>query len=196
MRIRDEVKEQSIKLKAIEMIVENGFDGLSMQKLARAAGVSPATIYIYFKDRDDLIEKIAIEEADRMTQITLKGFSPDMTFEEGLWKQWENRIEYWLEHPLKARFLEQIRYSPIGCKIQGKVKQEFVNIMRAFAKKAVERKELILMRPEVYWALAYSPLYQLIKFHLDGRGLNNEPFTLDLDLMKQTFQRVIKSLKP
>lgn len=196
MRIRDEIKESAIKLKAIEMIVENGFDGLSMQKLAKAAGVSPATIYIYFKDRDDLIEKIAIEEADRMTQITLKDFSPEMSFEEGLWKQWENRVAFWLEHPLRARFLEQIKHSPIGFKIQGKVKQEFVSIMRLFAKKAVERKELIPMQPEIYWALAYSPLYQLIKFHLDGRGLNNEPFVLDQDLLKQTFRKVIKSLKP
>ena len=52
MRIRDEKKESLIKQKAIEMIVKYGFDGLSMQKLAKAAKVSPATIYIYFKDRN------------------------------------------------------------------------------------------------------------------------------------------------
>ncbi|MBN8856321.1 MAG: helix-turn-helix transcriptional regulator [Sphingobacteriales bacterium] len=33
------------------MVVREGFDGFSMQKLARAAGVSPTTIYIYFKDK-------------------------------------------------------------------------------------------------------------------------------------------------
>jgi AcrR family transcriptional regulator len=51
MRARDENKEQNICRKAMEMIVQDGLDGLSMQKLAKAAGVSPATIYIYFKDR-------------------------------------------------------------------------------------------------------------------------------------------------
>ncbi|MGZ3932351.1 MAG: TetR/AcrR family transcriptional regulator, partial [Bacteroidia bacterium] len=43
MRTRDEQKESAIRQKAIEMIVKEGFDGLSMQKLAKAAGVSPAT---------------------------------------------------------------------------------------------------------------------------------------------------------
>ncbi|HXO77347.1 MAG TPA: helix-turn-helix domain-containing protein, partial [Puia sp.] len=55
MRVRDESKVEAIYQQALKMIVEEGFDGLSMQKLARAAGVSPATIYIYFKDRDDLL---------------------------------------------------------------------------------------------------------------------------------------------
>jgi TetR/AcrR family transcriptional repressor of multidrug resistance operon len=38
MRTRDESKELAIRQKAIQMIVEKGFDGLSMQKLAKAAG--------------------------------------------------------------------------------------------------------------------------------------------------------------
>jgi AcrR family transcriptional regulator len=58
MRTRDENKESAIRQKAIEMIVKKGFDGLSMQKLAKAADVSPATIYIYYKDRDDLIVQL------------------------------------------------------------------------------------------------------------------------------------------
>ena len=68
MRLRDEAKEQSIREKALEMIVKEGFDGLSMQKLAKAAGVSPATIYIYFKDREDLILQLYYEESLRMTR--------------------------------------------------------------------------------------------------------------------------------
>jgi len=46
MRSRDPKKEKAIRRKAMEMIVKDGFDGLSMQKLAKAAEVSPATIYI------------------------------------------------------------------------------------------------------------------------------------------------------
>ncbi|HOZ87501.1 MAG TPA: helix-turn-helix domain-containing protein, partial [Bacteroidia bacterium] len=58
MRIRDENKEAAIRKKAIEMIVNEGFDGLSMAKLAKAAGVSPATIYIYYKNREDLLHQL------------------------------------------------------------------------------------------------------------------------------------------
>src|SRR5688572_2161014 len=94
MRPRDESKEQAIREKAIKMIVKEGFDGLSMGKLARAAGVSPATIYIYFKDRDDLIEKLVQQEGRRIQDAMLKDFNPASSFEQGLRQQWKSRAAY------------------------------------------------------------------------------------------------------
>src|SRR5690349_2216849 len=76
MRPRDEGKENAIRKKAMELIVHTGFDGLSMHKLAKVAGVSVATIYIYYKDREDLILSLCKEETIRMTEATLKGFDP------------------------------------------------------------------------------------------------------------------------
>lgn len=196
MRLRDENKERLIREEALKMIVSKGFDGLSMQKLAKAAGVSPATIYIYFKDREDLIEKIAIEEVDKMTQATLKNFNPEMPFEKGLSIQWQNRTKYWMQNPVAARFMEQVRFSPIGYMVQKKVKQDFSSIMRAFVQNAIKNKELIQLPVEVFWSVAYAPLYQLIKFHLDGKGMGQKPFKLDKKTMDQALKLVIKSLKP
>lgn len=196
MRLRDENKERLIREEALKMIVSKGFDGLSMQKLAKAAGVSPATIYIYFKDREDLIEKIAIEEVDKMTQATLKNFNPEMPIEKGLSIQWQNRTKYWMQNPVAARFMEQVRFSPIGYMVQKKVKQDFSSIMRAFVQNAIKNKELIQLPVEVFWSVAYAPLYQLIKFHLDGKGMGQKPFKLDKKTMDQALKLVIKSLKP
>jgi AcrR family transcriptional regulator len=55
-------------MKAMEMIVAEGFDGLSMQKLAKAAGVSPATIYIYWKNREDLLNQLFQEVQENFTR--------------------------------------------------------------------------------------------------------------------------------
>lgn len=196
MRVRDENKERIIRDKAIKIIVEKGFDGLSMQKLARAAGVSPATIYIYFKDREDLIERISIEEVEKMTQATLKGFSPDMPFEKGLRKQWENRLQFWMNNPVTARFMEQVKHSPIGHKVQMKVKQEFSEIMGLFVKNSIKKNELVKLPLEVYWSVAYAPLYNLIKFHLDGKSIGSRPFSLDKKTFNTAFKTVIKALTP
>lgn len=196
MRVRDENKEKEIRTKAVQIIVEKGFDGLSMQKLAKAAGVSPATIYIYFKDREDLIERISIDEVERMTQVTLKGFKPDMSFEKGLKKQWENRLAYWLSNPVSAKFMEQMKHSPVGVKVHEKVKQDFSLIMHEFVSNAIKRKELIPLSIEVYWSVAYAPLYNLIKFHLDGRSLGKKPFALDRKTFNSAFKTVLKALTP
>jgi TetR/AcrR family transcriptional repressor of multidrug resistance operon len=70
MRTRNIDKQQLVKQKAIELLVKDGFEGFSINKLAKACGISVATLYIYYKDRDDLILRIGIEEAERFTQET------------------------------------------------------------------------------------------------------------------------------
>ena len=196
MRCRDENKVNAICRKAMEMIVKQGFDGLSMQKLAKEANVSPATIYIYFKDREDLIQKVAVREVEKMTLATLENFTPDMSFTVGLRVQWENRAKYWLENPLEAQFMEQVRHSPIGDIVFQIAKKEFSQIMKEFVKGAIQRNELIKLPVEVYWAMAFSPLYTLIKFHNDGRGVGSEKFVWSEIYMNQAFNLVVKALQP
>ncbi|GAB3892914.1 TetR/AcrR family transcriptional regulator [Larkinella knui] len=197
MRLRDELKELAIREQAMEMIVKEGFDGLSMQKLAKAAGVSPATIYIYFKDREDLIRQIYYEEMLVMSQETLKGFDPDMHFDEGLRVQWMNRAQYCMKYPLRMHFMEQMRHSPLHEKFQGDAQNPFSAAMKTFVANAIQRNELVKLPIEVYWSMAYAPLYQLIKFHQSENGMPGwGKFVLDEQTLNRTLDLVLKALKP
>ncbi len=98
MRLRDEKKEEIVRKKALELLVQLGFDGFSMQKLAKAAGVSPATLYIYYKDKEDLILRIGEEVGERMVKATFDGFHQEMDLKTGLWVQWTNRANFHLNH--------------------------------------------------------------------------------------------------
>jgi AcrR family transcriptional regulator len=196
MRSRDPAKERAIRDHAIDMVVKDGFDGLSMQKLADKAGVSPATIYIYFDDREDLLLQIYDEENLRMAEVTMAGFDPEMHFAEGLRLQWRNRARYCMEHPRPAHFLEQMRYSPLAARCE-QLKHPFVVVMRTFVENAIRRGELARMPVEVYWSVAFAPLYQLLKFHINGRGMpGTKRFVLDDDILEQTLKLVLKALKP
>jgi TetR/AcrR family transcriptional regulator, multidrug resistance operon repressor len=198
MRTRDENKRIAICQKALKMIVEKGFDGLSMQKLARAAGVSPATIYIYFKDRDDLILQLWAEEMEKMVEATLQDFDPAMSFDEGLKIQWMNRAKYFMDSPSSMHFIEQIKYSPYHHLSLKQMDNTFITIMGEFVHNAIRRKELVRLPLEVYWSVAFAPLYQLVKFHMSGRGMRGgaEKFVLDEKIMNQTLALVLKALKP
>jgi AcrR family transcriptional regulator len=198
MRTRDESKESAIRAKALEMAVRDGFDGLSMQKLAKAAGVSPATIYIYFKDRDDLILQLWLQEMEKMVVSTLEGFDPSMHFEEGLKIQWLNRARYCMENPTSMHFMEQIKFSPYHELCMKNMDTSFLTAMRGFVYNAINRKELVKLPIEVYWSVAFAPLYQLVKMHMSGRGMRggSEKFILDDKIMNQTLKLVLKALKP
>jgi AcrR family transcriptional regulator len=197
MRTRDPRKERALRRKAMEMIVAHGFDGFSMQKLAKSAGVSPATIYIYFKDRDDLIIRLFVEEFGKMSAAGLEGFAPDMPFHQGLEVQWINRARYCIKHPLEAHFLDQVRYSPLHERALKAADPAYHLAMRAFVDNAIKRKELVKVPLEVFWSVAYAPLYQLVKFHVNGRGMSGTgTFALDEKTLQRTLELVLKALKP
>ena len=197
MRIKDLHKERAIRQKAIAMIVKHGFDGLSIHKLARAADVSPATIYIYFKDREDLILKIYEEVSTDMFDETLKGFDPEMDFEKGLRIQWNNRARYFLRKPTEMHFMEQIRFSPLHERAFAATGGKFRNMMQTFVSNAIRRKQLVSVPVPVFWCMAFAPLYQLVKFHIHGKCVpSTQKFVLDERILEQTLQLVLKALKP
>lgn len=194
MRPRDESKEKAIREKAIEMIVKEGFDGLSMQKLAKAANVSPATIYLYFKNREDLLNQLYIGIEAAFTEATLKDFDPEMSFEDGLWLQWKNRFAHNIRYPYHIYFMEQFRTSPL---INHKDIKEnrFKAAMGLFVKNAIKRNELIELPVEIFWSIAYGPLYTLIKFHSGKKSLMGNKFLLTEQKMKQAFDVVVRALR-
>lgn len=196
MRARDENKERAIRQQAIEMIVKEGLDGFGVNRLAKAAGVSPATIYIYYKDREDLIFQIGMQVANDMMTNSLEGFDPDMSFAEGLKRQWQNRIGFFMKHPHHVEFIERIRYSQYYEQIQAGLTRNFKEVMGRFVHNAIRRKELKELPFEVFWCIAYAPLYQLIKFHTQGKSYANKKFVMTDKVMQQTLQLVLKALKP
>ena len=57
-RPKDSVKREAILSAARELFMANGFVGTSMDNLAAAAGVSKATLYSHFSDKDALYSAI------------------------------------------------------------------------------------------------------------------------------------------
>jgi TetR/AcrR family transcriptional regulator, multidrug resistance operon repressor len=195
LRTRDSNKEALIREKAIEIIVNHGFDGLSMHKLAKAAHVSVATIYIYYKDREHLIQQLYTEETRKMADATLKNFDPEARFDEGLKIQWINRMNYCLENPYSMTFMEQVKHSPLIDR--STMDTRFLQAMGRFVHKAIERQELIPLPIEIYWSVAFAPLYQLVKFHIGKTGMpGRPPFILDEEKINLALGLVLKALKP
>lgn len=65
-----------------------------------------------------------------------------------------------------------------------------------FVGNAIRRKQLIKAPVEVFWAVAFAPLYQLVKFHMHGKGFpGDRPFVLDDKTMQFTLDLVLKVLK-
>lgn len=195
MRTRNEDKVQLVKQKAIELIVKDGFEGFSMNKLARACNISVATLYIYYKDRDDLIINIAAEKGELMSAALTKGFDPEMSFEEGLRVQWKNRYEFLVQNPQLNLFFEQLRSSSYQEKFLVTFLPDFREVMGKFMRNIIERGEVETMPFETYWSVAFSPLYALARFDYEGQSVGGKPFKMTDEILWKTFDLVLKALK-
>ncbi|QNO14270.1 TetR/AcrR family transcriptional regulator [Alkalicella caledoniensis] len=54
----DPDKHEKIRDAAIQLFYEQGINDTSIQQIAKAAGIAKGTIYLYYKDRESLIEDV------------------------------------------------------------------------------------------------------------------------------------------
>lgn len=59
---------QEILDAASELFVREGFENVSMRRIADKIEYSPTTIYLYFKDKAELLEQVCHETFSRLTQ--------------------------------------------------------------------------------------------------------------------------------
>ncbi|MDE1934681.1 TetR/AcrR family transcriptional regulator [Bradyrhizobium sp.] len=72
----DSSKRRQILDGARTVFLDLGFDGASMGEIARAAGVSKGTLYVYFADKSALFEAIVEEESLEQGKLTFN-FDPE-----------------------------------------------------------------------------------------------------------------------
>ncbi|OBT12934.1 hypothetical protein A9264_15395 [Vibrio sp. UCD-FRSSP16_10] len=75
-------KRQDILEAAVTILGRDGFNGLSIQKLAKEANVATGTVYLYFKDKDRVIAEVRLWLAKLFSDIIQKGVSSEQSLYE------------------------------------------------------------------------------------------------------------------
>lgn len=76
-------KHKQILRGAREVFLASGFDGASMGEIARAAGVSKGTLYVYFDSKESLFTALVTDECTRTAEACFD-LDPDGPVEETL----------------------------------------------------------------------------------------------------------------
>ena len=76
MRQKDEAKREAITRSIVSLINEIGFVDISMSKIAKATGISPSTLYVYYENKEDMFRKIYLEVKRRMIELCGEGLDP------------------------------------------------------------------------------------------------------------------------
>ena len=107
MRTRDPEKQKKIKEATVRLILREGINGASVAKIAREAGVSPATIYIYYDSKEALLSAAFREYSYQSYQYVDRRIRPGMGAAELIEALVRGCCTYTVEHEEVFSFVAQ-----------------------------------------------------------------------------------------
>ena len=94
-KLQKSIDKRNALIKAtIELVNNNGFHATPMSKIAKMANVSPATIYLYFENKQDLVNKTYIEVKAKYTNYAFESYDEKMPVEKGFELIWKRIADY------------------------------------------------------------------------------------------------------
>ena len=140
MRRKDEFKQDAITQATVKLVNKIGFVSSSVSKIAKEANVSPATIYIYYKNKEELLVSTYINIKKNMGTAVLNDFNPDEPIRDILKKVWFNMFDYISKHGAYFQFTEQFSNSPYSELVDKKEVEKSFAPMIAVLLKGIEQK--------------------------------------------------------
>ncbi|MFK7906413.1 MAG: TetR/AcrR family transcriptional regulator [Chitinophagales bacterium] len=112
MKLKSAAKEEEIYRVVLEITAEAGLSGLKMANIAKQAGLAHGTVYIYFKNKKDLINQLYKKAKKSASQSILSKELANDNFMGDLRLLWKRYISYLLHHQKEIYFMQQCLNSP------------------------------------------------------------------------------------
>ena len=110
--IRSTNKRRKILIAAEKEFAGNGFSGARMNIIAKAAGLDKATIYHYFKTKEELYDTVLKDAINSFIALTSRGFDHDTDPEDELTEFVSVLIDFLNKHRSFALILRREFSSP------------------------------------------------------------------------------------
>jgi AcrR family transcriptional regulator len=112
MRVKDEQKIDLFYSSTLALVSQVGLVGLTIPLIAKTSGVATGTLYIYFKNKEDLILALHKKIKNSFGAYAFVGYNPDLPIRDGLRVIWENCLRYAVLNYQEQVFLQQFSISP------------------------------------------------------------------------------------
>jgi AcrR family transcriptional regulator len=110
---RSNNKREALVKATIQLVNNNGFHATPMSKIAKMAGVSPGTIYLYFENKQDLVNQVYIEVKSSFTRFAFEDYKESSSIQRDFEKIWKNIARFKLKEIEEAKFLSQCDSTPM-----------------------------------------------------------------------------------
>ena len=189
MRTRDDVKETALFEATVKLVNEIGFAASSVSKIAKEAGVSPATIYVYYINKEDLLVSTYIQIKLDLSKALLRDFNDRLPIRDIFRNVWFNMFDYISNNLEYYKFVEQFSNSPYSSLVDKEEVEQYFDPLAKVLQTGIEQKIIKNVHPDILKAFMYYPITVLANPSLcQDFELNEEnieaAFTLAWDAIK------------
>ncbi|WP_055444841.1 TetR/AcrR family transcriptional regulator [Lacinutrix himadriensis] len=189
-KLQKSIDKRNALVKAtIELVNNSGFHATPMSKIAKMANVSPATIYLYFINKQDLVNQTYIEVKAEYTKYAFENFDTTLSVEAGFEHIWKRIADFKLKECENAMFLAQCDNTPMIDEVS---RQEGIKHLQPLLDLWTRGKKEGIIKPlSNYLLYAYSinPLSFLMINQKRGA------FQLDKTHLEEAYQSAWSSIK-
>lgn len=178
-KLQKSIDKRNALVKAtIELVNNNGFHATAMSKIAKMANVSPATIYLYFENKQDLVNKTYLEVKSKYTDFVFKTYEDNTSIKDGFEIIWRRIAEFNSSECEYSFFLNQCNNTPM---IDESSRKEGIKHLQPLLDLWTRGKKEAIIKPYtnyMLYAYAINPLsflmmaqkqneFEMTKEHID-----------------------------
>ncbi|WP_438498324.1 TetR/AcrR family transcriptional regulator [Paenibacillus sp. IHBB 3054] len=181
-----EHRVESLLLAAVEEFLEKGYDGASVDAIAKRAGVSKGGFYHHFPNKEVLLMEANQKLSEPIMEMAEKAYSNSSAM-DGLRQYIKEYLNYWASRPRELSFFFLSMSKALQAPALMEYYREYVNQSTAFLigmfQKAVESGEADLRDPEAYGISLMGALDGVVSYAM----IHPEE---DIELLVERFEQV------
>lgn len=112
MKLRDDKKTGQIFKAVLGLVKAKGLAGITMGETAREAGIATGTLYIYFKNKEELINNLFFECRQEAIENYFLDYDKTQPFKAGFRRVWMNILNFRVDNFEEVVFMDQCYHSP------------------------------------------------------------------------------------
>ena len=143
------VHRQKIASAAQELFMEKGTQAASMDDIAKKAGYSKATLYVYFQNKEEIIGVLVLESMKRLYDYIAMAVEEKKSFKERYHLICQSLVRYQEEYPFYFKIVLEginIDFEHSGCLPEEKetfrIGEEINQVLKQFLEEGIAAGEL------------------------------------------------------
>ncbi|QGM81094.1 TetR/AcrR family transcriptional regulator [Otariodibacter oris] len=177
-------------LKATDTLMARyGVQHLSTHKIAKEAGVSVGTIYLYFKDKEDLLTQFVVYLFGNFHRAIEVAYQPDLPLFDQYQYLWKATWRFMLENPNIVKNMHQYESLPQFRSILKHYSMLENSVWNKFVKQGQKDGVILSLPSQILFLMSMKTAWQLMYSQL----LNENPYSDELinTVINSTWKAII-----